>query len=94
MYVQSILKFQKQMQGLQNWVDFELRAHKLAQINNKSIWMDKFDNVENFISSNPITNCTVIEHYDIGCKFHIKPQCYLSLSTIPCIIPPKKRFQM
>ncbi len=38
--------------------------------------MDKFDNVENFISSNPITNCTVIEHHDIGCEFHIKPQCF------------------
>jgi hypothetical protein len=53
--------------------------------------MDKFDNVEEIISSNPITNCIVIEHYDIGCKFHIKFQCSLSLSTIPCIIQKRRR---
>jgi hypothetical protein len=75
------------MQGLQNWDDLELRAHKLTQMNNKSIWMDKFDNVEKIISSNPITNYIRIEHYDIGCKFCIKPQC--SLSTIPCTIPKR-----
>ncbi len=58
-YVRSnfIFKFQKQTQGLQNWDDIELHAHKLAQINSKSIWMDKFDNVEKIINSlNPITN--------------------------------------
>ncbi len=41
------------MQGLQNWDDFELCAHELTQINNTNIWMDKFDNVEEIISSNP-----------------------------------------
>jgi hypothetical protein len=38
--------------------------------------MDKFDNVEEIISSNPITNCIGIEHYDIVCEFCIKPQCF------------------
>jgi hypothetical protein len=56
-------------------------------MNNANIWMDKFDNVEQIISSNPIINYTRIEHYDIGCKFCIKPQC--SLSTIPCTIPKR-----
>jgi hypothetical protein len=79
MYIQSIFKFQKHMQRLQNWDDLELCAHELAQINNKSIWMGKFDNVEKIISSNPITNYTGIEHHDIGCEFHIKPQCLLNL---------------
>ncbi len=49
--------------------------------------MDKFDNVEKIISSNPITNYTRIKHYDIGCKFCIKPYC--SLSTIPSTIPKR-----
>jgi hypothetical protein len=70
-----IFKFQKQTQGLQNWDDLELHAHELAQINNKNILLDKFDNVEEIISSNPITNCTGIEHYNIRCEFRIKPQC-------------------
>ncbi len=52
--------------------------------------MDKFDNVEKNISSNPITNYTKIEHYDIGCKFHIKSSCFIFLSTIPCINTRKK----
>jgi hypothetical protein len=58
--------------------------------------MDKFDNVEKNISSNPITNYTKIEHYDIGCKFHIKSSCFIFLSTIPCINTRKKNnwFQM
>ncbi len=78
------------MQGLQNWDDLELCAHELAQLNNKSIWMDKYDNAEEIISTNPITNCIGIEHYNIGCEFHIKLQSFfLSLSTIPCIIPKK-----
>jgi hypothetical protein len=64
------------MQGLQNWDDFELCAHELTQINNKNIWMDKFDNVEEIISSNPITNYIRIKHYDIGCNFRIKLQCF------------------
>ncbi len=51
--------------------------------------MDKFDNVEKKISSNPITDCTIIKHYDIGCKFHIKFQCSLFLLVIPCIIQKK-----
>jgi len=85
-----IFKFQKQTQGLQNWNDIELHAHKLAEINSKSIWMDKFDNVEKFINSlHPITNYIGIEHYDIGCEFHIKIQCFLS--TIPCVIYQKNK---
>ncbi len=76
MYVQSIFKFQKHMQGLQNWDDLELCAHELAQLNNKSIWMDKYDNAEEIISTNPITNCIGIEHYNIGCEFHIKLQSF------------------
>jgi hypothetical protein len=75
------------MQGLQNWDDLELCAHELAEINNKSSWMDKFDNVEEIISSNPITDYIGIKHYDIRCKFCIKPQCFLS--TIPCTIQKK-----
>ncbi len=50
--------------------------------------MDKFDNVENFISSNPITNYIGIKHCDIACEFCIKPQCFLS--TIPCTTQKKK----
>jgi len=52
------------MLGLQNWDDFDLCAHELTQINNKNIWMDKFDNVEEIISSNPM-----IKHYDIDVTF-------------------------
>jgi len=44
-----IFKFQKQTQRLQNWDDLELYAHELAQINNKNILLDKFDNVEKII---------------------------------------------
>jgi hypothetical protein len=65
------------LQGLQNCDDLELHAHELTQINNKLIWMDKFDNVEEIINSlNPITNCTGIEHYNIGCESCIKIQCF------------------
>jgi hypothetical protein len=38
--------------------------------------MDKFDNVENFVSSNPITNYIGIKHYDIVREYCIKPQCF------------------
>jgi len=61
----------------------------MAQISNKNIWIDKFDNVEEIINPlNPITNYTKIEHYDIRCEFRIKIQC--SLSTIPCAMQKKK----
>ncbi len=75
------------MHGLENWEDLELRAHDLTQVNNDTIWMDKFDDVDEKISSKPITNCTKIEHYDIGCEFHIKTQC--TLSIISCTIEKK-----
>jgi hypothetical protein len=65
--------------GLKNWEDFELRAHDFTQTNNDSIWMDKFDSVDENISSKRVTNCTEIEHNDIGCEFHIKAQCTLSI---------------
>ncbi len=58
------------MHGLENWEDLELHAHDLAQINNDSIWMDKFDCVDEKVSSKPINNCTKIELYNIGCEFH------------------------
>jgi len=70
--------------GLENWEDLELCAHDLAQINNDSIWMDKFDNVDEIFFSKHVINCTKIEHYDIGCEFHIKIQC--TLSIISCTI--------
>jgi hypothetical protein len=70
--------------GLENWEDLELCAHDLAQINNDSIWMDKFDNVDEKLSSKPVTNCIEIERYDIGCEFHVKAQC--TLLIIPCTI--------
>jgi len=57
----------------------ELHAHDLTKINNDSIWMDKFDSVGENVSSKPITNCRKIEHYDIGCEFHIKAPCTLSI---------------
>ncbi len=60
------------MYGLENWEDLELCAYDLTQINNDNIWMDKFDNVDEIFSSKPIINCTRIEHYDIGCEFHVK----------------------
>jgi hypothetical protein len=41
--------------------------------------MDKFDNVDEKVSSTPILNCTWVEHYDIGCEFHVKAQCTLSI---------------
>jgi len=53
-----IYKLKKGVHGLGNWEDLELRAHILTQINNDSIWMDKFDNVDENVSSKPITNCT------------------------------------
>jgi len=65
--------------GLENWEEFELRAHDLTQINNDSIWMDKFDSVDENVSSKLVTNCTEIEHYNIGCEFHIKAPCTLSI---------------
>jgi len=65
--------------GLENWEDLELHAHELTQINNDSIWMDKFDNVDENVSSKHVINCTKIEHYDIECEFHIKAQCTLSI---------------
>jgi hypothetical protein len=46
--------------------------------------MDKFDSVDEKISSKPIINCTKIEHYNIGCEFHVKTQCILLI--ISCII--------
>jgi hypothetical protein len=52
--------------------------------------MDKFDSVDEKISSKPITNCTKIEHYDIGCEFHVKAQC--TLSIILCIIEKRNEF--
>jgi hypothetical protein len=82
-----IYKLKKDVHGLENWEDLELRAHDLTQINNDSIWMDKFDNVDENISSKPITNCTKIEHYDIGGEFHVKTQCKLLI--IPCTIEKK-----
>ncbi len=75
------------MHGLEKWEDFELCAHDLAQINNDSIWMDKFDNVDEKVSSELVINCTKIEHYSIGCEFNIKTQC--TLSIIPCTIEKK-----
>ncbi len=77
----------KYVHGLENWEDLELCAHDLAQLNNDNIWMDKFDSVDEKISSKPVINCTEIEHYDIGCEFHIKAQC--TLSIIPCAIEKK-----
>jgi hypothetical protein len=79
-----IYKFKKYVYGSENWEDLELHAYDLAQINNDNIWMDKFDSVDEFFSSKPITNCIEIEHYDIGCEFHIKTQC--TLSIILCTI--------
>jgi len=74
-----IYKLKKDVHGLKNWEEFELRAHKLTQINNDSIWMDKFDSVDENVSSKPVINSTKIEHYDIGCEFHIKAPCTLSI---------------
>ncbi len=76
------------MHGLEDWEEFELRVHDLTQINNDNIWMDKFGNVDEIFSSKPITNCTKIEHYNIGCEFHVKVQC--TLSIILCTIYKKK----
>jgi hypothetical protein len=39
--------------------------------------MDKFDIVDEFFSSKPITNCKRIKHYDIGCDFHVKKIMYI-----------------
>jgi hypothetical protein len=58
--------------GLENQEDLELHAHDLVEINNDSFWMDKFDSVDEKVSSKLIINCTEIEHYDIGCEFHVK----------------------
>jgi hypothetical protein len=41
--------------------------------------MDKFDSVDEKESSKLVTNCREIEHYNIGCEFHIKAQCRLSI---------------
>jgi len=54
-------------------------VHMTSQINNDSIWMDKFDSVDGKVFSKPVINCTKIEHYDIGCEFHVKTQCTLSI---------------
>ncbi len=71
-HLKFIYKFFKDVHGLENWEDLELHAHDLTQINNDSIWMDKFDNVGEKISSKLIINCTKIEHYNVGCEFHVK----------------------
>jgi len=65
--------------GLENREDLKLRAHDLVEINNDSFWMDKFDSVDEKLSSKLVINCTEIEHYDIGCEFHVKAQCTLSI---------------
>ncbi len=75
------------MHGLGKWEDLELHAHDLAQINNDTIWMDKFDNVDEKVSSKLVINCIEIEHYNIGCEFHIKAQCRLLI--ILCTIEKK-----
>jgi hypothetical protein len=49
--------------------------------------MDKFDNVDEIFFSKHVINCTKIEHYDIGCEFHLKIQC--TLSIISCTIEKK-----
>jgi hypothetical protein len=73
--------------GLENREDLELRAHDLAEINNDSFLMDKFDSVDEKVSSKLVINCTKIEHYDIGCEFHGKAQC--TPSIILCTIEKK-----
>jgi hypothetical protein len=73
--------------GLEDWEDLELRLQDLAQINNDNIWMDKFGNVDEKISSKPIINCTKFEYNNIGCEFHVKVQC--TLLIILCIIKKK-----
>jgi len=70
-HLKFIYKIFKDVHGLENWEDFELCAHDLAQINNDSIWMDKFDNVDEKISSKLIINCIKIECYNIGCELHV-----------------------
>jgi hypothetical protein len=70
--------------GLKYWEDLELHAHDLAQRNNDIIWRDKFDSVDKTNYSKLVTNCIEIEHYDIGCEFHVKAQC--TLLIIPCTI--------
>ncbi len=82
-----IYKFLKIVHGLENWENLELHAHDLTQINNDSIWMDKFDSVNEKNSSKPLINCIEIEHYDIGFEFHVKAQC--TLSIILCTIERK-----
>ncbi len=82
--LEFIYKLKKDVHGLENWEDLELHAHDFTQINNDNIWMDKFDSVDENVFSKLVTNCTQIEHYDIGCEFHIKTQC--TLSIIMCII--------
>jgi len=41
--------------------------------------MDKFNSVDENVSSKPVINSIEIEHYDIGCEFHIKTPCTLSI---------------
>ncbi len=53
-----IYKFKKDVHGLEIWEDLELCAHDLTQRNNDGIWMDKFDSVDEKVSSKLVNNCT------------------------------------
>ena len=64
-----------------NWVDIESRAHELASANDSNVWMEKFTDADTPLSTQPITDCTNVESYNINNEYFVSSKS--GASTIP-----------
>ena len=73
--------FQNENEHTMNWVDIESRAHELASANDSNVWMEKFTDADTPLSTQPITDCTNVESYNINNEYFVSSES--GASTIP-----------